>query len=281
MHFIEEIPAIRKIIVFFLVATLSFLASYAYATMSFNADFTQNGTYETSWTMKTDDVVTVDIYVSSVPAPGLIAMGFKLTYDSSRLEPVTAGTAVDTDNWSTAQYLDFIDAEGDTDEIDVAGFRTEGGLSGDNILLCTVTFQCLIEGTSEVMLLDREGDWFVLDSEDPPTVLDNDIGTGILLATIIDSFNLTVSKSGTGTGTVTSSPSGINCGSDCTESFVSGTTVVLTATSNGDSSFIKWIGCDAVSKNTCTVYITGDRTVTAEFEEFPWEIFIPAFIKHK
>lgn len=269
----------RKIIVFLLVASVSFWASYAHAALSFNADFAQNGTYETSWTMKADDVVAVDIYVSGVPAPGLISMGFKLTYDSSKLELVTGSTGVDTVNWPTAQYLEFIDVEGDIDEIDMSGFRIEAGLSGDNILLGTVTFQCISEGTSEVMLLDREDDWFVLDVN--ATVLDGDIGTGVLLATIVDSFDLTVSRSGTGTGTVTSSPSGISCGSDCTESFASGATVVLTATPTGGSSFLKWTGCNTVNKNTCTVYMTGDRAVTAEFEEFPWELFLPAIMKHR
>jgi hypothetical protein len=270
----------RKIIVFLLVASVSFWASYAHGALSFNADFAQNGTYETSWTMKADDVVAVDIYVSGVPAPGLISMGFKLTYDSSKLEVVTGSTSVHTTNWPSGGSPDvkFIDAEGDIDEIDMSGFRIEAGLSGDNILLGTVTFQCISEGTSEFWLLDRERDWFVLENY---TILDGDIGAGVLLATIIDSFDLTVSRSGTGTGTVTSSPSGINCGGDCAESFVSGTTVVLTATPTGGSSFVKWTGCNAVNKKTCTVYMTGDRTVTAEFEEFPWVMFIPAFTKHR
>src|SRR5262249_52243461 len=39
------------------------------------------------------------------------------------------------------------------------------------------------------------------------------------------SFVLTVSRLGTGSGTVTSSPAGINCGTDCWESFASGATV--------------------------------------------------------
>jgi hypothetical protein len=36
-------------------------------------------------------------------------------------------------------------------------------------------------------------------------------------------FTLTVNKNGTGTGAVTSSPAGINCGSDCTQSYNSNT----------------------------------------------------------
>ena len=184
----------RKIIVFLFVASVSFWASYTHAALSFNADFAQNGTYETSWTMKADDVVAVDIYVSGVPDPGLISMGFKLTYDSSKLEVVTGSTGVHTTNWPSGgyPYVEFIDVEGDIDEIDMSGFRTDAGLSGNNILLGTVTFQCVSEGASQFRMLDRESDWFVLENS---TVLDGDIGTGVLLATIIDSFNLTVSGS--------------------------------------------------------------------------------------
>ena len=38
-------------------------------------------------------------------------------------------------------------------------------------------------------------------------------------ATFIQTHTLTVTKAGGGTGTVTSSPPGINCGGDCTQSY--------------------------------------------------------------
>ena len=50
-----------------------------------------------------------------------------------------------------------------------------------------------------------------------------------ITAAAATSHTLTVTKAGTGTGTVTSSPAGINCGSDCSESYASGTSVTLTA----------------------------------------------------
>ena len=42
-------------------------------------------------------------------------------------------------------------------------------------------------------------------------------------------YGLAVVKMGTGTGTVNSSPSGINCGASCSGSYASGTPVILTA----------------------------------------------------
>jgi hypothetical protein len=79
------------------------------------------------------------------------------------------------------------------------------------------------------------------------------------------SYTLTVAKSGP--GTVASAPSGISCGSDCSEAYVSGTTVTLTATPNKNgASFTGWSGggCSGTSP-TCTVSMTADRSVSAAF----------------
>lgn len=55
-------------------------------------------------------------------------------------------------------------------------------------------------------------------------------------------FTLSVIKSGKGSGTVTSSPPGINCGNDCTEDYQSSISVTLTATPNPGSKFAGWSG---------------------------------------
>ena len=53
---------------------------------------------------------------------------------------------------------------------------------------------------------------------------------------------LTVSKSGTGAGTVSSTPAGIHCGADCTETLAFGTAVTLTADASTGSVFTGWSG---------------------------------------
>jgi hypothetical protein len=78
-------------------------------------------------------------------------------------------------------------------------------------------------------------------------------------------YTLTVSDTGAGFGTVTSRPAGINCGSTCSASYVSGTTVTLTATPGLFSGFGGWSGCDAVSGSSCTVDMNSARSVTANF----------------
>ena len=80
---------------------------------------------------------------------------------------------------------------------------------------------------------------------------------------------LTVNRTGTGTGTVTSSPSGINCGSTCTANYANNTAVTLTAAADSSSTFGGWTGCDSTSGNTCNVTMTSDKTVSVTFTFVP------------
>jgi hypothetical protein len=77
------------------------------------------------------------------------------------------------------------------------------------------------------------------------------------------SFTLTVSK--TGPGTVRSSPAGIDCGSDCSESYAAGTVVTLSATPNGRSATFQGWGGVCSGTATCTVTMNAARSVTAAF----------------
>ncbi len=86
-------------------------------------------------------------------------------------------------------------------------------------------------------------------------------------------FDLMVSKSGTGAGTVTSSPAGINCGSDCSETLPSGTSVTLTAAPAADSTFTSWSGSGCSGTSTCTVVMSEARAVTAQFTKLPSNVF--------
>jgi hypothetical protein len=76
--------------------------------------------------------------------------------------------------------------------------------------------------------------------------------------------NLAVSIGG-GTGTITSAPGGINCGTTCAAQFTTGTTVTLTATPASPSTSVTWANCDTSSGTACTVFLQADRTVTATF----------------
>jgi uncharacterized repeat protein (TIGR02543 family) len=82
-------------------------------------------------------------------------------------------------------------------------------------------------------------------------------------------YTLTVTISGTGSGTVTSSPAGINCGLDCSEAYVSGTSVTLTAVADSGSVFAGW-GDRCSGTDTCTITINANTSVvTAKFNKTP------------
>ena len=78
-------------------------------------------------------------------------------------------------------------------------------------------------------------------------------------------YTLTVGTTGGGSGTVTSNPDGITCGSDCSEDYVSGTEVILTATPDTGSTFTGWAGEGCSGTGTCTVTMDVEQQVTATF----------------
>jgi phospholipase C len=80
------------------------------------------------------------------------------------------------------------------------------------------------------------------------------------------SYQLTVASPAAGTGTVTSSPAGINCPGTCAAGFSAGTQVALTATPGTNYVFAGWSGaCSGTA--SCTVDMTGAETVTASFTQ--------------
>jgi hypothetical protein len=92
----------------------------------------------------------------------------------------------------------------------------------------------------------------------------NDLSFSFIPTTATVQFPLTVTKAGTGSGTVTSSPAGISCGSTCSASFSQGTSVALSATAASGSTFAGWSGEGC--SGTCTVSMTQARSVTATFQ---------------
>jgi hypothetical protein len=81
----------------------------------------------------------------------------------------------------------------------------------------------------------------------------------------INQVALTVSKAGTGSGTVTSTPAGITCGATCTAPFNAGTTITLAAAADAGSTFSGWSGGGCSGTGACTVSLAASTTVTATF----------------
>jgi len=70
-------------------------------------------------------------------------------------------------------------------------------------------------------------------------------------------------------GSVKSKPGGIDCGTDCTELYPYKETVKLTATPGSDAVFVGWSGA-CTGSDSCTVYMTTSRQVTANFGPAPF-----------
>ena len=81
--------------------------------------------------------------------------------------------------------------------------------------------------------------------------------------------NYVLSVATSGSGTITSNPAGIDCGSSCSASFVSGTAVTLSAVTATGNTFSGWGGACSGAANTCTVDMTTARSVTASFAAVP------------
>lgn len=93
---------------------------------------------------------------------------------------------------------------------------------------------------------------------------------GIRLAswdvTVLRKVTLSITKGGSGTGTVSSVPAGIACGTTCSAEFNAGTQVTLTATPDPGFTFSKWTGSCSGSTSPVIVDMDQDKTCVAEFE---------------
>jgi hypothetical protein len=78
-----------------------------------------------------------------------------------------------------------------------------------------------------------------------------------------DGVALSVVRMGAGSGSVTSAPSGIACGSACSASYPSGTGITLTAVPASGSAFAGWSAC--AGTGTCTITLTARTSVQATF----------------
>jgi len=94
----------------------------------------------------------------------------------------------------------------------------------------------------------------------------------------LDIHLLTVALGGTGGGSVTSEPDGINCPDDCSQEYSYGTVVSLTATANTGSTFTGWSGaCNETS--VCQVTMNESKNVVAAFDEEEFQVYLPVVMR--
>jgi hypothetical protein len=78
-------------------------------------------------------------------------------------------------------------------------------------------------------------------------------------------YMLTITKQGSGTGTVTSNPNGIDCGATCATAYPAGTSVVLNALQGPGQAFLGWGNACSGTNPACNVTMNSAKTVTADF----------------
>jgi hypothetical protein len=102
-----------------------------------------------------------------------------------------------------------------------------------------------------------------------------DAATNVMSTFALKTFALHVTKSGAGSGTITSEPAGVMCGADCTESYAIDTIVSLTAEADDESDFSGWGGKCAGAQTVCKVTINAISSVTAAFAPKATSIYLP------
>ncbi len=83
-------------------------------------------------------------------------------------------------------------------------------------------------------------------------------------------FPLKVSKTGQGSGVVTSEPVGINCGAACDAEFEANTTVALSVEPGFGSRLGEWSGCNAINvDDECEVTMSGAHDISVRLDSQP------------
>jgi uncharacterized repeat protein (TIGR02543 family) len=92
-----------------------------------------------------------------------------------------------------------------------------------------------------------------------------DAAKSVTASFALNTYTLSVSKAGTGSGTVTSVPAGIDCGGDCSQPYDYNTVVTLSAAASTGSTFSGWSGAGCSGTGTCQVTMDAAKSVTASF----------------
>jgi hypothetical protein len=91
----------------------------------------------------------------------------------------------------------------------------------------------------------------------------------------LKTFAVNVTKSGDGSGTITSEPAGISCGADCTDNYAIGTVITLAAQSDNDSVFAGWGGACVGEQLTCEITVSEVTAVSAAFASNNLRVYLP------
>ena len=201
----------------------------------------------------------VGIDSSIVAAPAIVTAPASLNFGNVPIGSTSSSmTATVTNNGSANLVLSSISLTG-TGSTQFA--LASGGTCGTSL---APGGSCQVNITFSPISINSQNASLQILSNDPVNGTYNIPITGV---GIIQTYVMTITFAGTGSGVVAVSPAppGINCSANCSQSFNSGTTVTLLPSANSGSSFAGWGGCDSVNGSTCTDTMNSIKSVTATF----------------
>ena len=236
------------------------------------------GSYQTAFTSVTDaGDRTPNAF--RIPSIGNVAPGASV--DSASITPTGFDTATRISVSSGAMYR--IGSGGFTDAVGrllpgqavtirhVANSKRLGYTKSFlNLGGVTASFTTRTQGAiSDPPIADADGDG-VPDAEDqcPGTAAGASVepyGCAVGQSPPVSQFDLTITRAGAGMGRVGSSPAGIDCGSDCSETYPVNTVVNLSVQADATSRFVGWAGACA-GTGACSVTMSAAQSVTASFD---------------
>jgi len=207
--------------------------------------------------------VTIPITLTNVTGTSISAIGMDIGYDTGVLEnpDTTIGPA------GSAAGKDVIKGTPSSGLFRIGIIGLNNTVIGNGIA-AYVTFT--IKTTAALGSTQLTNTPSASDPDGNPFIVSGLNGSVTVTESLSDQYALYVTKSGTGDGTVTSSPKGINCGSDCNETFAKNAKpkkVTLKIKPDAHSTFLGWGGdCQASkTKTSCKLTMDSDKNVTVSF----------------
>jgi hypothetical protein len=235
--------------------------------ITYRFDCTNDGTWDHTITTNTNPYTAVDL--CNYSNPGNYTAKVRVERQNLSFEGIT-GILVEAPTVSVT-----LSANPSSGSAPLNGVDLTASVSGTATGSITYRFDCTNDGTYEFTTTTSTNPYTAVDlcNYSAPGTFTARVrvtrqnvsaeNTTTITATQVF-YTLSVSKSGSGDGTITSSPAGINCGADCSENYSSGTVVTLSATPNAGSTFVGWSGACS-GTGSCTLTMNSNKSVTANF----------------
>ena len=210
--------------------------------------------------VSTNQQFDIEVHVDS----GSLKLGsydITITFDPSLVNVVRTLGNNGTDAGPDGLGVNVPNADNTNGRIRINGLDPFGKGPGSNLHILTIHFTSLAAGGTSNLALTVD----TLTDNTGTNTIGNPNGTGATVnITAPPAPQHTLSVTVNGSGSVTSSPAGIDCPGTCSAGFDEDTDVTLTATPAASYTFAGWSGACS-GTGPCTVTMDRDQQVTATF----------------